>query len=110
MNKFEGFMMRFLIASIYFLFPLPIMGYGIWFLSVHYSGYALFSLFGVIGITGAFLLTSITFVAVLKIFFCLKCVNFSCSLNTVSKPVIDEYVKKNPVMKEAWIKSGYKIE
>ena len=109
MNKFEQFMMYFLIATIFFVFPLAALGYGIWFLSYHYAGYGLISLLGLIGITVASLLTSFTLVAVLKIFFCSKCINFSCPLNTVSKPVIDEYLDKNPVMKEAWEKKGYKL-
>jgi hypothetical protein len=40
---------------------------------------------------------------------CTKCVNFSCPLNRVPKMVVDEYLKINPVMKEAWEKTGYKI-
>ena len=41
---------------------------------------------------------------------CNKCVNFSCPLNRVKKIIKDEYLKKNPVMREAWEKTGYKIE
>jgi len=109
MNKFEQFTLYFLIATIFFVFPLAAMGYGIWFTSIHYVEYGLISLLGLIGITVASLLTSVTLVAVLKVFFCSKCVNFSCPLNTVSKPVIDEYLKKNDVMRKAWEKNGYVI-
>lgn len=110
MNKFEQFMMYFLVATIFFIFPGAVLGHGIWFISVHYADYGLISLLGLSGITGACLLSSISFVVVLKVFFCSKCVNFSCPLNTVSKSVVDEYLKKNPVMKEAWEKSGYVID
>jgi hypothetical protein len=109
MNKFERFMMYFLIATVFFIFPLSVMGYGIWFLSVHYAEYGMISLLGLIGIMAASLITSTSFVSTLRIFFCSRCVNFSCPLNTVSKPVVDEYLKKNDVMRKAWEDTGYKL-
>ena len=108
MSKFERFMTRFLIATIFFVVPLSIMGYGIWFLSSHYAEYGMISLLGLIGITIASLITSTSFVATLKIFFCSRCVNASCPLNTVPKPVVDEYLMKNDVMRKAWEETGYK--
>ncbi|MHB1152557.1 MAG: hypothetical protein ACYCWE_06710 [Eubacteriales bacterium] len=41
---------------------------------------------------------------------CPKCPNFSCVLNKVPKSVRDSYIKRNPVMKDAWKKTGYKID
>ena len=110
MNKFEKFMMIFLIVTIFFVFPLSIMGYGIAYLSLNYATYGLIALLGFIGITLANLISSISFVTTLKIFYCANCVNFSCSLNTVPKPVIDAYLRMNDVMREAWIKSGWQID
>ena len=110
MNKFEKFMMIFLIVTIFFVFPLSIMGYGIAYLSLNYATYGLIALLGLIGITLANLISSISFVTTLKIFYCANCVNFSCSLNTVPKPVIDAYLRMNDVMREAWIKSGWQID
>ena len=49
LNKFEKFMMYFLIATIFFVFPILIMGYGIWYLSFNYAEYGLISLLGLIG-------------------------------------------------------------
>lgn len=40
---------------------------------------------------------------------CSRCVNFSCPLNRVPKKVVDAFLKRNPVMKEAWEKKGYVI-
>jgi hypothetical protein len=40
---------------------------------------------------------------------CSRCVNFSCPLNTVPKPLVDAYLERNPVMREAWEASGYKL-
>jgi hypothetical protein len=31
-------------------------------------------------------------------------------LNTVAKPVIDEYLKKNDVMRKAWEESGWQLD
>jgi hypothetical protein len=109
MNKFEKFMMYFLIATIFFVFPLSIMGYGITYISLSYAEYGLIALLGLSGIAGGVLVSSISFVMSLKTFFCPNCVNFSCPLNTVSKPVIDEYLRKNVMMREAWEKSGWKL-
>jgi len=41
---------------------------------------------------------------------CTSCVNFSCPLNRVPRKVVDTYLKRNPVMKEAWENKGYKID
>jgi len=38
---------------------------------------------------------------------CSKCPNFSCPLNNVSKEVINEYLKRNSVMRKAWEDQGY---
>ena len=60
-----------------------------------------------------FLLTLIgigTFFSVINIRHCPKCLNFSCPLNRVKKEFVDEYLKRNPVMKEAWEKKGYQID
>ena len=35
---------------------------------------------------------------------CTKCVNFSCPFNKVPKELIDAYLDKSPVMKNAWEK------
>jgi hypothetical protein len=110
LNGFEKFIMRFLIATIFFVFPLSVLGYGIWFLSVNYAAYGLIALLGMIGITIANLASSGSFMSTLKMFFCSGCVNFSCPLNTVPKPVVDEYLKKNEVMRKAWEESGWQIE
>jgi hypothetical protein len=91
-------------------FPLLSQGHGILFLAVHYKEYALVALLGLIGIAVATLLTAISFFSVLSIYYCPNCVNFSCPLNRVPQSMVDEYLERNPVMKEAWEKSGYKLK
>lgn len=38
---------------------------------------------------------------------CSKCPNFSCPLNNVPKNVVDEYLRKNHVMRKVWEENGY---
>jgi hypothetical protein len=40
---------------------------------------------------------------------CSRCVNFSCPVNNVPKVVVDAYLRQNPVMREAWEASGYRL-
>jgi hypothetical protein len=111
MNRLERFLMRFaVVAMIFYILPLSILGYGIGYLAIHYTDFGLLPLLGLTGITFAVFLTSTSFVNVLKTFFCTACVNFSCPLNKVPKTVVDAYLLKNPVMKDAWEKSGYVVE
>lgn len=41
---------------------------------------------------------------------CSKCVNFSCPLSRVPKEVVDEYLRRNAVIREAWEAKGYKLD
>jgi hypothetical protein len=110
LNRFEKFMMYFLISTVFFVFPLLVLGYGIWILSINYETHGLIALLGVIGIAIAVIVSSFSFYSTLRIFYCNRCVNFSCPLNTVPKQTIDEYLRKNDVIREAWEKSGWQLE
>lgn len=110
MNRLERFLMYFLVATVFFAFPMAILGYGIWFLSTHYVEYGLVALFGLIGITAAVLLASAGALALLRIFFCSRCVNFSCPLNTVSGAVVTAYLERNEVMRAAWEGAGWRMD
>jgi hypothetical protein len=110
LNRFEKFVMVFFVVTvIFFLAPLGVEGYGIWFVATNYAEYGLISLLGLVGIMVASLLTSLSFILVLNTFFCSRCVNFSCPFNTVPKTVIDAYLTKNEVMRKAWEESGWSI-
>ena len=55
-----------------------------------------------------FIFTVIMYIVFISLFFfkfCPKCINFSCQFNKVPKEFVDEYLKKNPVIKNAWEKS-----
>jgi hypothetical protein len=110
LNRLEKAMMYVLLATVFFVFPLAIHGYGIWHLAASYAETGLVALMGMIGVAAATLIFGVAFVITLKTFFCPKCVNFSCPLNTVPKPVVDAYLKKNDVMREAWERSGWHVE
>jgi hypothetical protein len=110
MNRFERFMMSFgVVGMIFFILPVLFLGSGIYSLSVSYAQTGLYPLFGLAALLFAGLLSSISFVSTLKTFYCSKCVNFSCPLNTVSKSIADAYLKRNPVMRKAWEAEGYVI-
>ena len=51
----------------------------------------------------------ILWLCVLQLRACKKCINFSCPLNRIPKKIVDEYLKHNKVMRNAWEKTGYRI-
>ncbi|MEA3313073.1 MAG: hypothetical protein U9Q18_01710 [Caldisericota bacterium] len=51
----------------------------------------------------------IMFVWTLRKYTCSECINFSCPLNQVSKDVVDEYLKRNLVMRRTWEENGWQI-
>jgi len=55
------------------------------------------------------IIATITAFAVLFTKICPHCVNFSCPWNSVPKKIVDAYLERNPVMKEAWQKNGYEL-
>ncbi|MHA1930026.1 MAG: hypothetical protein ACTSV2_15750 [Candidatus Thorarchaeota archaeon] len=85
---------QFLVAlSIFVGYPLPFL-----FLSGQY----LALLIAGIGI--------VFWLATLKIKICPRCLNFSCPLNSVPKDIVDSFLKRNPVMCQAWEDCGYVVE
>ena len=73
-GKFEKFMMLFLVSTVFFIFPLFAGISGIVYIALF--NYNLITLMGFIGITLACLMSSITFVVILKLYYCSKCINF----------------------------------
>lgn len=62
---------------------------------------------GFIGLTLATAMAHWQFFKITGGFFCSKCVNFSCPLNTVPKHFVDAYLNRNPVMRKAWEDADY---
>jgi len=77
---------------------------------VHYGEFGLIALLGMVGITLASVMAALFWVLIMFYAFCSQCVNFSCPLNIVPKSMVDEYLKRNPVMRDAWVKSGYRLD
>jgi hypothetical protein len=40
---------------------------------------------------------------------CSRCINFSCPMNMVPKPLVDTYLRRNPLIQAAWEASGYRL-
>ncbi len=40
---------------------------------------------------------------------CTRCINFSCPMNSVPKSVVDQYLLRNPILREAWKSQGYEM-
>jgi len=105
MNSFERFMMIFFVTAAFFILPLSGMVYSLFTIGTANS--ILFITISIIALLN--LVSSINFIKVLFRDICSKCINFSCPLNKVSKDVVDDYLNKNTVMREAWEKTGYKL-
>jgi hypothetical protein len=52
----------------------------------------------------------IIFFWTLQKYVCSSCVNFSCFLNRVDKDVVDQYLDKNPVIRDAWKQSTTEMD
>ena len=107
MNRLEKTVMA-VFFSLLLLFPVLVEAYGIWFMSVNYAGFGSIALLGMIGVALATIMAGLQFVYILIRDFCSRCVNFSCPLNRVPRSMVSAYLERNPVMKEAWLESGYK--
>jgi len=93
----------------YGLFPIGGQAYGIWLVAAHYGEFGLVALLGVIAVAVASVVTLISFYLLLRTFYCARCVNFSCPLNTVPKNAVDEFLRRSPRMREAWEEGGYEL-
>ncbi|MBN1262382.1 MAG: hypothetical protein JXB35_17010 [Anaerolineae bacterium] len=102
MNGFERFLMIFLVATVFGIVPWAIEGYGIAFLAANRATFGMPLLWAMIGITVASVVAGGSALVILRTVFCTQCVNFSCPLNTVPQPVVAAYLRRNPVMREAW--------
>lgn len=100
-----------LVIGFVFLGGFPVFAnfYGVYYIATNYAAFSQAALLGMIGVAALTLASSLTFFFALRIYVCANCVNFSCPLNTVPKETVDEYLKNNPVMLNAWEKIGYKL-
>lgn len=83
-------------------FPLLSGIYNLWFI---YSTNLSFLQLEVLLFILLFISTIISYLNFISFFllrFCPKCVNFSCKFNKVPKNIVEKYLEKNPVIKDAW--------
>ena len=90
----RGEQAQFLIgAGLLVLFPFPFMLLGAQWL-----------------LAGIAAVCAVSFFYNLRVKTCRECVNFSCALNNTPREVRDAYLRRNPVMRDAWVASGYKLD
>lgn len=106
MNRWEKFMMKFLVD--FFYVAVPVAASAAVILLAYYGNYGTVALAAVTGLSILLICTCGELFRILKTFYCSMCVNFSCPLNTVEKEVVDGYLSKNDVMREAWERAGYR--
>ncbi len=109
MNGFERISLVVCLVIIFFLFPLAVQGYGIWYIANYYAPDRVVALLGLTGIALLTILSGLAFFITLRNFYCSRCVNFSCPLNTAPREAVDEFMRRNPVMREAWERCGYRL-
>jgi hypothetical protein len=87
------------------IIPLISQLYGIWYLVSINPNTDLIIIFALFGVLVATILSFTMFYSLFLLTFCPRCINFSCPFNKVPKDLVDEYLKRNPIIKDAWNKS-----
>jgi hypothetical protein len=86
------------------LFPVAVEAGGLFYLLS--SGSALSSTALLLAcVTAATLGLVLVFFYLLRRLFCPRCVNFSCPLNRASSESVEQYLQRNPAMRDAWGRS-----
>ena len=86
------------------LIPLISQIYSIWFFLSNNPDATWISIIALIGVLLATILSFSMFFFMFLFTLCPRCINFSCQFNRVPKELVDEYLKKNPLIKKAWEK------
>jgi hypothetical protein len=105
-KAYEKVLMRVQNYTLFIFLPIIISIAGIIIAYSQDSGLFITSMYA-LGIANIW--SGVVYVYVLRRFFCSTCINFSCTFNSVDKAVVDKYLEKNEVMRNAWEKSGYKL-
>ncbi|MBU0514154.1 MAG: hypothetical protein KJ621_05220 [Proteobacteria bacterium] len=92
------------------LWPVVVPAAAAWRLAADPSGPGWLAAWALVFMALAALASALTFGFSLARHHCPRCVNFSCLLNRVPRALVDEYLRRNPVMRRAWEASGYRLE
>ena len=87
------------------IFPFLSELYGIWFIFSTNQNFNLLKILGPIIFLIVTLISYLIFIFLFLFKFCPKCINFSCKFNKAPQELVDEYLKRNPIIKDAWNKS-----
>lgn len=85
------------------LYPIAVEGYGLWMVWSDPVG-STSLLMGIMIINA---LTAIMLYVLLRRFYCTRCVNFGCPLNSTATALMRAYLEKNPGMKRSWEEAGW---
>lgn len=110
MNRLERFVMKFLVWNLTMVWAVPFAAYGIYYVAINQQEFGPVVLSAMVGILIALVLSIWQFNVIMKMHNCNRCVSFSCPKNIVPKEIVDEYLRRNPVMMDAWVASGYKLD
>jgi hypothetical protein len=84
------------------IFPILSEMYGIWFIFSTDPNLNLFMILGPIILLIITIISYFVFISLFLFKFCSKCINFSCRFNKVPQELVNEYLKRNPVINDAW--------
>jgi len=107
MNLFERILLVIGFLIFIIIFPLAQL-YDLLFVITNLSSFDMYVLITISVLFGLSTISILTGFILLFTKICPYCVNFSCPWNKVPKEVVDAYLEKNIVMKEAWEKQKKK--
>lgn len=87
------------------IFPLLSELYGIWLIFSTDTNLNFIEILGPIILLIVTLISYLIFIYIFLFKFCPKCINFSCKFNKVPQELVDEYLKRNPIIRDAWNKN-----
>jgi len=87
------------------LIPFFSLLYSIWFFLSNNPNASWIVIIALTGVLLSIILSFSMFFSLFLLGFCKKCINFSCLFNKVQKEYIEEYLKRNPIIKKAWEKN-----
>jgi hypothetical protein len=84
------------------IFPIVSELYGTWFIISTNLNLNLSRIVVIIALVIVTIISFLVFISLFLLKYCPKCINFSCKFNKVPKELVDEYLKRNPVIRDAW--------
>jgi len=83
------------------IYPIVSELYGVWLIYSNNINSNLLMIFSIIFLLIITVISYIIFISLFLFKFCPKCINFSCKFNKVPQKFVDEYLKKNPLLRDS---------